>query len=78
MDKTKPHGLFPKGEAKRIIFFQTCPLLDSNPLPSPPRLIPQKECESTETVLSLMLSARVHWLFGVEVMAFTITNTAVA
>ena len=23
-----------------IIFFQNCPLLDSNPLPSPPRLIP--------------------------------------
>ena len=26
VDKTKPHGLF-----FRIIFFQNCPLLDSNP-----------------------------------------------
>ena len=26
--------------SSRIIFFQNCPLLDSNPLPSPPTLIP--------------------------------------
>ena len=45
---TKPYGLF-------SYFFQNCPLLDSNPFPSPPRLIPQKEYESIETVLSLTL-----------------------
>jgi hypothetical protein len=53
MDKTKPHGLFFK-----IIFFQNCPILDSNPLPSQATLIPQKECESIETVLSLTLKDR--------------------
>jgi hypothetical protein len=47
---TRPHGLFLKDN-----FFQNCPLLDSNPLPSPPRLIPQTESESIETVLSLTL-----------------------
>jgi hypothetical protein len=39
-------------------FFQNCPLLDSNPLPGPPRLIPEKECEYTETVLALTLKDR--------------------
>jgi hypothetical protein len=69
---TKPLGLF----LKDIFFSKLFTIRQQSPPESAYANSP-KECESIETVLSLRLSARVHWFFGFEVMAFTITNTAV-
>ena len=72
MAKTKPHGRSSRDQR----FFQNCPLLTA--IPSRVRLANSpRGMESMETVLSLTLSARVHWLFGVAVMGFT-SRTGIA